>query len=220
MKKKPSSKSAFFTPRVLIALAICATGALLALLAFALYPGGRAFAQVLQQDESSIPDFIEHVNVAQGTVVRITAAPMEGSGFFDLPALMGQPPLEFPPSPSDTAGTGPALTLNVSPADPAQASPTPTPPGSVVLLDTFTNGTVSFTSSVPRTYMGDGFTNNTLPGGTTYFQIRSYTFYMVSAAAVTYTDVHARLALWNNHVQANTPVYTHQAAFFDVEDRK
>jgi hypothetical protein len=32
-------------------------------------------------------------------------------------------------------------------------------PWSVVLLNTLTTGTVSFTSSPPRTYMGDGFTN-------------------------------------------------------------
>src|SRR5437764_15133353 len=51
MKKKPASKSAFFTPRVLISLAFCATGVLLTLLAFALYPGGNAFAR---QDQSSL----------------------------------------------------------------------------------------------------------------------------------------------------------------------
>jgi hypothetical protein len=31
--------------------------------------------------------------------------------------------------------------------------------GPVVLLDTLTNGTVSFTNSPARTYVGDGFTN-------------------------------------------------------------
>src|SRR5207253_3219020 len=40
---------------------------------------------------------------------------------------------------------------------------------------------------------------------------------MVSAAVVAYTDIHARLALWNNYVAANTPVFTNQAAFFDVD---
>src|SRR3981081_3909047 len=45
MKKKPASKSAFFTPRVLISFAFCAIGLLLALLAFALYPGGNALAK-------------------------------------------------------------------------------------------------------------------------------------------------------------------------------
>src|SRR5947208_13662521 len=62
MKKKPASKSAFFNPRVLIGFAFCATGVLLALLAFALYPGGNAFARQnqpsapgLQQEQAEAP---------------------------------------------------------------------------------------------------------------------------------------------------------------------
>src|SRR3954470_188954 len=46
MKKRPASKSAFFTPRIVISLALCATGLLVALLAFSLYPGGYALARV------------------------------------------------------------------------------------------------------------------------------------------------------------------------------
>ncbi|MEP7014506.1 MAG: hypothetical protein ABI925_03620, partial [Verrucomicrobiota bacterium] len=46
MKKEPASKSAFFTPRVVISLAFCAIGVLVSLLAFSLYPGGYAFARV------------------------------------------------------------------------------------------------------------------------------------------------------------------------------
>ena len=52
MKKKPASKSAFFNPRVLISFAFCAIGVLLALLAFALYPGGNALAR---QNQSAVP---------------------------------------------------------------------------------------------------------------------------------------------------------------------
>ena len=44
-KKSPSSKSAFFNPRVLISFAFCAIAVFLTLLAFALYPGGNAFAR-------------------------------------------------------------------------------------------------------------------------------------------------------------------------------
>ena len=44
-EKKPAFRSAFFNPRVLISFAVCAIGALLALLAFALYPGGTARAE-------------------------------------------------------------------------------------------------------------------------------------------------------------------------------
>ena len=45
MKKKPASKSAFFTPRVVISIAFCAIGVLVALLAFSLYSGSYAFAE-------------------------------------------------------------------------------------------------------------------------------------------------------------------------------
>ena len=44
MKQKPS-QSAFFNPRVLISFAFCSIGGLLALFAFAFYPGGTALAQ-------------------------------------------------------------------------------------------------------------------------------------------------------------------------------
>ena len=84
MKKKPAFRSAFFNPRVLISFAVCAIGVLLALLAFALYPGGNARAQGPQQAQSSVPEFTqENVNIAEGTVVSITATPLEGSGLFD-----------------------------------------------------------------------------------------------------------------------------------------
>jgi len=45
MKKELASKSAFFTSCVVISLAFCAIGVLVALLAFSLYSGGYAFAQ-------------------------------------------------------------------------------------------------------------------------------------------------------------------------------
>src|SRR5437867_3181365 len=45
MKKKPASKSAFFNSRVLLGVAFCATGSLLALLSFGLSPGQAALAQ-------------------------------------------------------------------------------------------------------------------------------------------------------------------------------
>ena len=51
MKKKPASQSAFFNPRFLISFAFCAIGALIALFAFALYPGGKALAQAPQQNQ-------------------------------------------------------------------------------------------------------------------------------------------------------------------------
>ena len=65
MKKKSASRSAFFNPRVLISFAFCAIGAMLALFAFALYPGATALArqnqpqpdpQALAQDSITMPD--------------------------------------------------------------------------------------------------------------------------------------------------------------------
>src|ERR1051325_3161557 len=52
MKKKPNSRSAFLNARFLVSLACCALGVLLALVAFALYPGGNALAT---QNESNAP---------------------------------------------------------------------------------------------------------------------------------------------------------------------
>ena len=80
MKKKPSSKSAFFNPRVLTGLASCSIGLLLALLAFALYPCGNALAQGPQQDQASVPG-LEHENVETDAPAVIgtcdTAGPVE-----------------------------------------------------------------------------------------------------------------------------------------------
>ncbi len=72
----------------------------------------------------------------------------------------------------------------------------------LTLLDTFnapagTTESYTFTGSTPRTYMGDGFTNNSLPAGTTSFQITSFSFLVVTAAATTYTDVVGRIQFWN-----------------------
>lgn len=51
MKQKLTSKSAFLNRRVLISFAFCTIGVLLALLAFAVYPGGTALAQGQQQNQ-------------------------------------------------------------------------------------------------------------------------------------------------------------------------
>ena len=55
--------------------------------------------------------------------------------------------------------------------------------------------------------MGDGFTNNTLPAGTTGFNITTLRLYMVAVTAQTYTDVVARVQFWNTYASANTPVF-------------
>src|SRR5437016_6023847 len=53
MKKKPALQSAFFNRRLLVSLALSSIGLLLALLAFALYPGGNALAQNQSSPEIS-----------------------------------------------------------------------------------------------------------------------------------------------------------------------
>src|SRR6266436_4174793 len=131
MKKTFTYRSAFLNRHVLISLAFCAIGGLGALLALSLYPGGHALAQAPVQDQSSIPNFAENVKVVQGTVVRITAATLGENGVLDRPEA-----LTAALSPSG-ATNDIGLTLNVSPANPDQILATPTPPGSVVLLDTF-----------------------------------------------------------------------------------
>ena len=92
MKKQPSSKSAFFNPRLLIALAFCSIGLLLALLAFALYPGGHALAQGSDQasleavdqqsslEETDLPAVIGTCDTAGPVEVEATAgAQMKGA---------------------------------------------------------------------------------------------------------------------------------------------
>jgi hypothetical protein len=77
------------------------------------------------------------------------------------------------------------------------------------LLDTITGAdTTTFTGSTPRTYMGDGWTNNTIPAGSTSVRITALTMYMVSATTQAYTDVVARIQFWNTYNQAATPVFT------------
>ena len=78
------------------------------------------------------------------------------------------------------------------------------------LLDTRTGATaLNSTGSTPRTYMGDGWTNNTLPGGTGSIQITGFTLYMVHAATVAtaYDNITARVQLWNTYTAASSPVF-------------
>src|SRR5436309_1937585 len=65
MKKEPASKSAFFTPRIVISLAFCAIGVLVSLLAFSLYPGGYAFARVPVAENS---DASNNHGIARGGI--------------------------------------------------------------------------------------------------------------------------------------------------------
>ena len=51
MKKKSTSKSAFFNLRVLLAFVLGSVGVFLALLGFGIYPGSSAWAQGLKQNQ-------------------------------------------------------------------------------------------------------------------------------------------------------------------------
>jgi hypothetical protein len=55
MKTEPTSRLAFFNPRVLLGFAFCSVGVLLALMAFALFPGATALAQGSKQNQSAAP---------------------------------------------------------------------------------------------------------------------------------------------------------------------
>ena len=113
MKKKPASKSAFFNPRVLISFAFCSVGVLLALVGFALYPGGNAFAR---QNQSVAPAAVEqNVPVSEASVadVRATAFVEEDGASLDSVAPTG-------PAQPDVIGA--TFVVNTT-ADTADAAP-------------------------------------------------------------------------------------------------
>src|SRR6266480_4814123 len=68
MKKKPASKSAFFNTRVLLGLAFCLIGLFIALVAFALYPGGKAFAR---QNQSSVQTFAQQPSAQAASMADV-----------------------------------------------------------------------------------------------------------------------------------------------------
>src|SRR6478672_12196531 len=103
MKKQYSSRSAFFTPRFLIIFAFCTIGTVLALIAFAVYPGGNALAK---QNQNSSPAELPQANVpllqathaqppAEKPAPDVPAVNLPVSGTVDVAAL-GLMPLPFP----------------------------------------------------------------------------------------------------------------------------
>src|ERR1051325_5047997 len=83
MKRKSASQSAFFASRVVIIFVFCATAVLAGLLAFALYPGGRAFARQNQSGfQASVP-MLQRAVVDPATVAAPVPAPViESRPFF------------------------------------------------------------------------------------------------------------------------------------------
>src|SRR6266403_6330518 len=102
MKKQPASKSAFSNPGILINLASCSIGLLLALLAFALYPGGNALAKGSQQNQSDVQP--------------------QQDGFYPPLSLQGVTPT---PAPSPTGTPTPTGTPCISAGSWTEQSPYP-----------------------------------------------------------------------------------------------
>src|SRR5213075_1372618 len=90
MKRKPASQSAFFNSRVLISLAFCTIGLFLALVVFALYPGGKAFARQNQSDSQGLAQQeIPMLKTALGTLGSVNTAmpdtrPVSNAGPFSF----------------------------------------------------------------------------------------------------------------------------------------
>ena len=196
MKKQHASRSAFFNPRFLIGFAFCTIGVLLALVSFALYPGGNALAkekqsgvpelpqgtvQVLQAIPAQHPPADEAVSGSQDRVVQL---PENGS--VDLGAL-GVKPLPFPLSrplssgdpDSGVMGTGKAFMqisndiVNQSVPSAFAVLSTGWQPGENV--QGYVNGTLNFTfasgsfgAGTPIGYLGVTFTTGS---GYGYLQI-------------------------------------------------
>src|SRR5207253_9020560 len=101
MKKKSSSKSAFFNPRFLIGFIFCLAGVFLALLGFGLYPGGSALAQgpTQYQPGSGVPE-----------VVRLIGPASQNGELRALPCFASQPVVaerglpRYPHAPGQTGG--------------------------------------------------------------------------------------------------------------------
>ena len=80
------------------------------------------------------------------------------------------------------------------------------------VLDTFSIATnFTFSGTEPRTYMGDAFPNNSLPAGTTSFQITSLTIYLGSVAAANYNNIVDRIQFYNTVTPTAANVFSNPA---------
>ena len=86
---------------------------------------------------------------------------------------------------------------------------------SATVFDSFTTAdTYTSTTSVPHTYMAMPFNLAGLPDGA--LVIDHITVYMVSVAAVSFTDVHVRMQFWDQYSGTNDPVFSNASG--DVVD--
>ncbi len=86
------------------------------------------------------------------------------------------------------------------------------------LIDTGTNATNFAIATTPHTYVGDAFTNNSLPANTTQFQVTGGTLYLASVTATTYVDIQARIQLWNTvNAASTTAVFSNPLPLLTVD---
>jgi uncharacterized delta-60 repeat protein len=86
----------------------------------------------------------------------------------------------------------------------------PAPP--ILLLDTVTSAdSVAVSSGTPRSYMGNAWTNNTLPAGTGSVQVTSLLLYVTSTTMQSYTNLQVRIQFWNTYASGSTPVFSSAA---------
>src|SRR5438552_13948527 len=142
MRKRPApTHAAFLSTRFLFGVAFCTIATIIALFAFALYPGGNAFAT---QDEVSTPrrgDF----KLLNPTLLGTTAADLEGSQGLSAP---------LPPSPEVPGAT---FVVNTT-ADTHDATP-----GDGICADA--NGNCSLRAAIDEANANANIDTITLPAG-------------------------------------------------------
>jgi len=110
--------------------------------------------------------------------------------------------------------TGPTATATATPTATATSTTTSTPTASpsatpIVLLDTISSQPLlSVPAGTPRAFVGNAWTNNSLPGGTAAVQVTSVTMFVASLTNQSYNNVVAKIRFWNNYNAANPSVFS------------
>src|SRR5438105_2069281 len=165
MKKKSASRSAFFNSRIFLTLTACAIVALIGLLAFALYPGGKALAR--DNQSSAQASTRQNSPVNQHSLLSTQSVTITDISEGAAPAGSFYPPLnQTLKSPKPHV---PAVTFVVNTtADTADATP-----GDGVCADS--GGACSLRAAISENNALGGGNTITLPAGT-------YTQTLVAAA--------------------------------------
>jgi hypothetical protein len=104
MKKKSTSKSAFFNPRALIGFGLCLIGLLLALLAYTAYPGASLLAQKPSQQMAQQPAWQPHWQVVADSHHDLSP-PLRELALLPVPPSRKHEGPENPRIPFNHAGT-------------------------------------------------------------------------------------------------------------------